>query len=88
MLQFLTQEAQRKYFADNDLLQNAFNNFKKVHKCSESLKFLQTCYENKLTPKFLELTTSQVDAICLTPTELKKSQIRKLLRERDKKLSN
>jgi hypothetical protein len=35
------------------------------------LRFLQTCYQNKLTPKL--------------PTEVRKFQIRKLTREKEKK---
>ena len=86
MLQFSQQEAQRKYFSDYDLLLEAFSRCKRVHKSSESLKFIQSCFEKKLTPKFVELSTTLMEIIVLTPVEIRKTYIRKLLRERDKKI--
>ena len=88
MLEFLQNEAQRLYFADDDLLQTAFNVFKKVHRCSESLNFLQTCYENKLTPSSIERSLTKFEKIGMTPTENRKNFTRKLHIERDKKSLN
>ena len=79
-------EKQRIYFPNNRLPINTFYKLISVHRTEESLKFLQKCDDENLTPKFLEDALKNVQQLGLKPAELFRMKKRKLLEEKHKKL--
>ena len=85
MINLLQKAAERKLFVDIDLLHVSFNSWKRVHRAEESLKFLQSCFEKKVCPNFIKISTTQMLKVCLTKLEIKRFETRKLEKERNKK---
>jgi hypothetical protein len=79
-------EKRRLYFANNNLPLNAFYKWKNLHRTEESLKFLQKCDENNLTPTFLKISLKNVRQIGLKPAEIFRMKKRKLIAEKNFKL--
>ena len=67
-------KAQRKFFEDKNLLHKCHNSLKRIHRAKQALKFIQSCTEKKVYPKFVTISTSQLQKICLTKLEIRRSQ--------------
>ena len=56
------------------MLHKCHNSLKRIHRAKQALKFIQSCTEKKVYPKFVTISTSQLQKICLTKLEIRRSQ--------------
>ena len=85
---FISAEVRRIYFPnDSNLPYTAYYKLKSIHKTAQSLQFLQKCQEKNLNPKFLKISSKNKHQIGLKKSEIARLKKRKLLAEKNFKLT-